>query len=942
MFKGLAAMFGTAAIVIGVPLGLLTAFGTPWPSEAPTLEWLTSPTTGEALLAVLAVVVWLAWAHFVVCLTVEAVAERRQRGMAVHVPGGGVGTQYLARRLIATMVLVAGTAGAGMSTANAATASGADQSAQPATTQLATAQLDAVEASAADTGAADDASRPAVSDLDAATETDQKQGAVTYYDVKPPNNRNYDTLWDIADRYLGDGLRYKEIWELNKDIVQPDGRALRDANLIHPGWVMRMPDDARGPGLKVVDHADGASRSPDSTVAEQPGGSDEAGAAGQEATSADEPAAAATTSGAESASQSQTSTWAPLFGVAGGLALAGAFLALRRRRASSTSGQLWARRSLRPQGPHGPQGPDDPHDPDDTPPQGSGARLRDEADVSTASWLDRAVRQLGGGPAPARAAVSSAGLAVVFDADPETEAPAGWTSATNRLWTVDRSLDWDLDGTLPTKHGLSPLPGLVSVGRRDDGSIQLVDVESAGGIVAIDGDDHVARALALSVAVDTATHPWADRRSVTLVNFADDLTAIGDGNIKHVDDITRVLDSLDNVAGYQRDACRRAGADDVRAARAHDAVDDWTYQLVVCSGVPAPAELARLQAHAEDRQTAIGVVIIGSAPSATMKLTARADGRVVSPLYGIDAVAQQLTVGAASALVELYEPTAAARNVSLSQLIDAMHGEAGVAAYPHADPDRAIPSQAAHISVLGTIEVNAPGTVDPHRQDFLTELACYIAMHPQGVHINRIGAALWPRGVEPQVRDSAMGQLKEWFTAPEDTASLILEESGVWRFLPDAVATDWEIFSGALNRAADEGTLRETHLRAALALVRGPSFADAPHDRYAWLENLSTVSDMALAVSLTAQSLAESAMGRGDESGARSALDSGLAMLPANEELWRSMLRLTEHFADSDAVAQTADQMYQAIADYGSQLGAEPATDALVTDLLPGYHAQVA
>ena len=88
-----------------------------------------------------------------------------------------------------------------------------------------------------------------------ATPQDIAQGVTTYYDVKPPNGRHYDTLWDIADRYLGDGLRYKEIWELNKGVVQPDGRVLKNADLIYPGWVMKLPNDAKGAGLKVVDHA---------------------------------------------------------------------------------------------------------------------------------------------------------------------------------------------------------------------------------------------------------------------------------------------------------------------------------------------------------------------------------------------------------------------------------------------------------------------------------------------------------------------------------------------------------------------------------------------------------------------------------------------------------------------------------------------------------------
>jgi nucleoid-associated protein YgaU len=36
--------------------------------------------------------------------------------------------------------------------------------------------------------------------------------------------RTGDNLWDLAERFLsGDGLRYHEIWELNRDQMQPDG-----------------------------------------------------------------------------------------------------------------------------------------------------------------------------------------------------------------------------------------------------------------------------------------------------------------------------------------------------------------------------------------------------------------------------------------------------------------------------------------------------------------------------------------------------------------------------------------------------------------------------------------------------------------------------------------------------------------------------------------------
>ena len=73
-----------------------------------------------------------------------------------------------------------------------------------------------------------------------------------HYDVRPPQGRNHDTLWDIADRTLGDPFRWKEIFELNKDRLQPDGRRLVDADLIMPGWQLRLPGDARGAGVQIT------------------------------------------------------------------------------------------------------------------------------------------------------------------------------------------------------------------------------------------------------------------------------------------------------------------------------------------------------------------------------------------------------------------------------------------------------------------------------------------------------------------------------------------------------------------------------------------------------------------------------------------------------------------------------------------------------------------
>ncbi|MQA27386.1 MAG: LysM peptidoglycan-binding domain-containing protein [Micromonosporaceae bacterium] len=69
--------------------------------------------------------------------------------------------------------------------------------------------------------------------------------------VKPPpaepavyTVRPGDTLWDIAERELGDPFRWPEIYKLNRGQPQSTMGVLADPDLIHPGWELRLPDDA--------------------------------------------------------------------------------------------------------------------------------------------------------------------------------------------------------------------------------------------------------------------------------------------------------------------------------------------------------------------------------------------------------------------------------------------------------------------------------------------------------------------------------------------------------------------------------------------------------------------------------------------------------------------------------------------------------------------------
>jgi len=74
---------------------------------------------------------------------------------------------------------------------------------------------------------------------------------VKYYVVAPPENGHKEFLYEIAARVLRAGDRWVEIYKLNEGRPQPGGGTLTDPQIIQPGWVLVLPNDASGPGVRV-------------------------------------------------------------------------------------------------------------------------------------------------------------------------------------------------------------------------------------------------------------------------------------------------------------------------------------------------------------------------------------------------------------------------------------------------------------------------------------------------------------------------------------------------------------------------------------------------------------------------------------------------------------------------------------------------------------------
>ncbi|GAA2451636.1 BTAD domain-containing putative transcriptional regulator [Actinomadura vinacea] len=234
VLAGLGALAALVALLAGVPFALLTFFDSPIPDSVPTLSDLSQPIGDSTLIPILVVLVWLAWLQLALCVIVEVYAGIRGVGVPARVPLAG-GTQSLVHRLVvAALLLFTAT------TAIVPAFSGRDLHQRPPQTQSQEFQPIAVapELPMERAPGAAQAAAPAVQPM-------EKAATTKIYRVQPPEGRHHESLWEIADKCLGEGRRYKEIFELNKGHVQPDGSRLNIASLIRPGWILEMPADAK-------------------------------------------------------------------------------------------------------------------------------------------------------------------------------------------------------------------------------------------------------------------------------------------------------------------------------------------------------------------------------------------------------------------------------------------------------------------------------------------------------------------------------------------------------------------------------------------------------------------------------------------------------------------------------------------------------------------------
>ncbi|MHB1986660.1 MAG: BTAD domain-containing putative transcriptional regulator [Acidimicrobiales bacterium] len=232
--KGLGALVLLAALVGGVPWALWHFIGWPLPHHIPSASQVGRALNrqgipDQALIDALAVVVWITWAVLVASIAVEVPAALSGRH-APRLPVAGI-FQPVTGHLVAAVIVACLTVAPRPTHVGTPGSLGGGLSAAAGRQPVAALVLQDTVLT--------DASGPTAP---AAPSTAQATAAATPgLSTSTYVVQQGDTLWGIAERQLGDPLRWSEIYQLNDRRPQPDGRTLTDPHWIDPGWTLVLP-----------------------------------------------------------------------------------------------------------------------------------------------------------------------------------------------------------------------------------------------------------------------------------------------------------------------------------------------------------------------------------------------------------------------------------------------------------------------------------------------------------------------------------------------------------------------------------------------------------------------------------------------------------------------------------------------------------------------------
>lgn len=675
---GLAATLVVLLLVIGMPLMLIAIGARPWDIELSELKVLLSrPDDGTLALTVIAVAAWTAWIVVAVSVVVEAVALIR--GVpAPSLPGFRL-PQHGASQLVAVAALLfiaSPTVPLAVSPTPVHAAVAAPVPHAPLLESADTAPVLAVSAPAP-TGVP---AAPVPTFIDYTVKRgdslwriaerilgeggryteivelnrevlhgrpdfivagtvlkipQEADSSSTNRPVEEYEVQPGDTLSEIAETQLGDPLRYPDLFELSRDTIQHNGAHLTDPDLIQPGWTITIPNTTHRGGKPGAPQ----DQVPDVVVLPQLQPIPEVDPTRAAVPEPEPTPAAEATSPA--VDENPTPWLLPSLTGAGALLAGLVLLAVRAHRNT----QLRYRRPGQTIAPPPPE-----LRAVEKTAMHTGAPM-----TGTIKQLDQALRALAADTAAAGHALPRLVRAVLADDTvtlhlaEDSELPAPWAGA-GEVWSTRLRVDG------PVTDVLAPYPLLVSIGQDVAGGLHLLNLE-AFGVAGLSGDTDAATALARHVAAELALNPWSVLVNVNVIGFGQELAELDTLRLHHHDNGDKVIASI---------------AETLATAQESDCNEPDPFWAVITTGDGA-SELAMLLTASATARLGAALVTVNAPVPGSLLFEVDSRGRLLAPALGLDLQAAGLTAleaSACAAIVDLTRESEAIRIPTTTSVAD--------------------------------------------------------------------------------------------------------------------------------------------------------------------------------------------------------------------------------------------------------------------------------
>jgi DNA-binding SARP family transcriptional activator len=419
----------------------------------------------------------------------------------------------------------------------------------------------------------------------------------------------------------------------------------------------------------------------------------------------------------------------------------------------------------------------------------------------------------------------------------------------------------------------------------------------------------------LQILVELTSQPWSDQTlsGVHVLGHAGLDTELPGVDVD--DDpmyLAQVVDRLSDR--YQRDIGRAATVAECRA------VDCGWEPHVVVAFPDAAADALRcvVEAAVADR-SGVAVVAAGPVSDARWRLKVEADGsatlwamqgdRPFPMELRVDPDTEMMTMLAA----DLAFATAPADNARIVRLRDALPDE------------RAVRQGVREIAVMGKLDVLGEGSDDAvaasRRRPGLALLA-YMATHKNPVASGDLEAALWPLdtkkpkcgGVAPSTIANVISNARTLLgRGPNGEELLVFARDEGYSLVigPQLATVDWARFQKLVAIAEGEDALtRFGTWSAALQIVRGQPFDGFTDGKFfTWVGAERVAEKITARVVDVAHALATAALDVEDWDTVKRAVDQGLMLDPAREELFQVLMHAEGRSGKPERVAEVYGEL---------------------------------